>query len=585
MVEFVFVSLHGRPLGQEVLRKELEKAQISAKIFSMDTLFQNIFDKGERRLGQKEYTQQFREGVREYLKLIKKSVGEPTFFGMTMFDAVGTKQTTFVVSKEIKKAFPNSTLIAGGPAFNSNPTGFLRESNADYAIRGEAEKSLVQLVKLLTGRETGAIKKIPGIVYRGKRKVVATPLAKLSLEEIINSEFTYLKDGKFAITYTERGCPNACVFCTVPRKGTPAKINEPTILQGIVELAKNPQIKVISLQDDQFFLDKLRANRILDEIIRVGLNKRFRFDTQATVESLLKNGKVDVALIRKIRRAGITGMALGVEALNNNMLRELKGGRYTKEQAIELLKELNKAGIYTENFLLAGGIKTRARDFIESYYNALRLEQKGIAHFYPSIIIQANKGTAIHTQAEKEKALATINGREVRAVKSGRVGVRVVLPKDEHLRALFVKKLQEKKERLFTSEDIPSILKMAQETKAPIALKYARKIQRMTGQRKAGRNLITRIVGNLIERLVEKEMKKQNIPLSKENIRKFWSNSKTSEKITIQAEKLFIQYRKLFVRAQTESGIKRLRTIQEMRKRTGAGMTHDYQIKRNRPTK
>jgi hypothetical protein len=276
---------------------------------------------------------------------------------------------------------------------------------------------------------------------------------------------------------------------------------------------------------------------------------------------------------------------LGVEALNNNMLRELKGGRYTKEQAIELLKELNKAGIYTENFLLAGGIKTRARDFIESYYNALRLEQKGIAHFYPSIIIQANKGTAIHTQAEKEKALATINGREVRAVKSGRVGVRVVLPKDEHLRALFVKKLQEKKERLFTSEDIPSILKMAQETKAPIALKYARKIQRMTGQRKAGRNLITRIVGNLIERLVEKEMKKQNIPLSKENIRKFWSNSKTSEKITIQAEKLFIQYRKLFVRAQTESGIKRLRTIQEMRKRTGAGMTHDYQIKRNRPTK
>jgi len=585
MTEFVFVSLKGRPLGQEILRKELEKSGISARLVSMDTLYNNIFDKGEMALSKRENVYKFREGVKSYLRLLRKSVGEPRFFGMTMFDTIGAKQTDFVVAQEIKKAFPNSTLIAGGPAFNSNPRGFLRESGADYAIRGEAEKSLVQLVKILSGKENGRIEKIPGIVYRGKRKIVATKAARLSLEEIRTAEFTYLKDGPVAITYTERGCPNACVFCTVPRKGNPAKIDEKTIIEGILALAKNPEIKTISLQDDQFFLDKERANRILDEIIRLGLNKRFAFDTQATVESLLKNGKADVQLIRKMKRAGIKGMAIGVEAFNNNMLRELKGGRYTKEQAIEVLKEIRKFGIYTENFMLAGGIETRARDFIESYYTALRLEQKGIAHFYPSVIVQANKGTAIHTRAEKENALATMNGRRVGAVKSGRTGTRMVLPKDEHLRALFVEKLRREKERVFTSADIPHIVKMAQNTKDPVALKYARKIQSMAGQREAGRNLIERIKGNLMERILEREMKKAGIVISRKSAQEFWKNPENSERITAEGEHLYQAYRKLFVRAHTQKGIPRLRTIQEMKKITGAGITYNYQMKGIRKTK
>jgi|GEM_PF-7030646 len=578
MAEFVFFSVDARALGHEVLRQELEKNGISTQL----VFAQNVFRKnitGENDFNSRKKVKQAKIEIENYIKQLRRTVGQPKFIGMTFFDTRGSKELDFFVAKALKYYFPTTTLIAGGPAFNSNPKGYLRESGADYAISGEAEHSLVKLAKLLSGREKGNIQNVEGIVYRKGKQIVSTPKAKLTTNEIRTSEFVYLKDRSAAMIYTERGCPNACIFCTVPRKGKPAQIDEKTIIEGLKQLAKNPEIKSISILDDQFFTDRKRAYRIMQAIINNGLNKRFKFECAATIDSLLQNEKPNLTLIRKIRQAGFISLEIGTEALNNQMLRELKGGRYTKEQAIAVLKALNKGRLHTRNFLLAGGIETKARHFIESYYNALVLEHKGIADFYSPAIIGATKGTTIYKRASEENLLTTRTGRSVKAPQGNRIGFRLVMPKDPALRKLFQEKLNTQKNRSFDSQDIPQIVKMGQTSQDPIAQKYARKIQKLQGERTTQENAFNRVWLELYKRILINELKKRGIPQNPKSMKQFMQDPSNRKDISLKTEKLLHQYIPLQNKAAKQRGIERLRTIQRMRKKTGIGMTLDFKIK------
>lgn len=215
MVEFVFFAVDARALGHEVLKKQLEKNGISTRLVSS----QNIFRKnitGENDFNSRKKVKQARIEIENYIKHLRAKIGTPKFIGMTFFDTRGSKELNFFVAKALKYYFPTTTLIGGGPAFNSNPKGYLRESGVDYAIRGEAEKAIVKLVKILLGKEKGSIQNVEGLVYRKGRNIKINSKAQLTKKEIKNSEFAYLKEKNTASIYTERGCPNACIFCTVP---------------------------------------------------------------------------------------------------------------------------------------------------------------------------------------------------------------------------------------------------------------------------------------------------------------------------------------------------------------------------------
>lgn len=582
MVEFVFVSVGRIPLGQKILMNKLEERGIPTKLISMQTLQSNIFDeKGEDSFLKKRKTEEFKRGVDAYFRGVRTKIEGAQFFGMTFFDTIGEKETSFVVAKAIKKYFPKSILIAGGPAFNSNPKSFLKESRADYALRGEAENTLPKLIEILSKRKEGNLIEIPGVMFRKEGKIFSHPLsAKLTPEEVQNSKFTYVKEGKIAFTYSERGCKNACIFCTIPRKGNPIMINTKTIIDGIEQLAQNKEIKQISFLDDHFFSDTKRANELLDEIIKRKLNKRFVFDCAATIESLLKNGKPNLALLRKIKRAGILGMEIGLEALNDNMLRELKGNRYTKVEAIEVLKALKKTGLATNNYLLAGGINTRAKDFMESYYSALRLEMKGTANFYSTTIIGATKKTPIYSQAEKENSLFTMTGRKVGPLREGRTGFRLAIPKDEELRKLFLEKLRKREGRQFNSTDLPRVIKMGQQSKDIVAQKYARKLQRISGEDKAMFAMLEKVANNIRAHVAAREMQKQGIKFTIPNLKRFLQNPKIKEAVNSLAYKTYQSYMTQMIASKKLTGIERLRAIQKLRKTTGLGQTFEFNPRR-----
>ena len=585
MTEFVFVSAERIPLGQKILADKLEERGVKTKIISLATLFGKTFDeKGEDSFRERKRVENFKQGVDAYFRGVRPKIEGAQFFGMTFFDTIGEKETSFVISRAIKKYFPNSTLIAGGPAFNSNPKAFLKESGADYALRGEAENTLPKLIELLSKRKEGNLSEIPGVMFRKEGRIYSHPInAKLTTKEIQNSKFTYVKQGNIAFTYSERGCKNACIFCTIPRKGNPIMIKTETIIQGLEQLAQNKEIKQISFMDDHFFSDTKRANELLNEIIKRKLNKRFIFDCAATIESFIKNGKPNLAFMRKIKRAGIFGMEIGLEALNDNMLRELKGNRYTKVQAIEVLKALKKTGLEVNNYLLAGGINTRARDFMESYYSALRLEMKGTANFYTTAMIGATKQTPIHRAAEKENALFTNTGRNVKPTKEGRTGFRLAIPKDEELRKLFIEKLRKRQGRQFSSKDLPRVIKMGQESKDRVMQKYARKLQRISGEHEVQFKLLENVSEHIRAHVAAREMQKQGIKFTIPNLKKFLQNPKIKEAVNALASKTYYSYVNQVIASRKLKGIERLRAIQKLRKTIGIGTTYEFNSKKYNP--
>src|SRR3989344_923736 len=92
---------------------------------------------------------------------LKNNYEEPKFIGLTS-STVNVKHA-YEVSNICKKLWPNTKIIFGGVHATSQPEEPLKNNNADYVVRGEAEYSFVDLIK---GKPLDEIK---GLSYYNKK--------------------------------------------------------------------------------------------------------------------------------------------------------------------------------------------------------------------------------------------------------------------------------------------------------------------------------------------------------------------------------------------------------------------------------
>ena len=570
MPEIIFLTTSkAPPMGIGQLRKSLTAQGIQSGLISFDEKFNKL-----TRKGQENWTREGKNFVQEVEKELKKMDLEKKgvkFFGMTMFDSLDQKVELDLV-RMIKRIYPKITLIGGGPAFTSNPRGFFAQGKFDYAIRGEAENALPKLIRAIKQKRN--IEDVEGLVYRKSGKIITKPITLLSSEQIQKETMPIGGHSKAAMTYTERGCPRACIFCTVPRKGKPVQLELNEIMRGLKQLARNPEIKWVSFMDDQLLHDRKRAIKLFRLINESGLNKRFNFAASVSVDSLLKNGAVDRELINWLTRARVRQVFVGTEAFNTPMLRELKGGRYTKEQAIELNHALMGKKISVENYALAAGIDTRARDFIEAYYNLQTIGQRRFNLSNQIGLVQAIKGTSIHETAVRENALFNQRGKRTQPVRDRQTGVRFVAPKEPLLAELFSKQLKSGYSTL-TLADLDKVIQLARTAGKTdlLAAKYVKKLLKLKGKLISEINSTHTITSHFYTDRVERELAKRGLKFSEENAKKLLKNQNMDSNMIRQADKMTIAYKKQKSRIEQKRGLERLRAIQRMRHRLGQGMT------------
>ena len=296
-------------------------------------------------------------------------------------DIIGVTVLTFQLveiyrcAAAIKKHFPETLLVFGGPHTHLYPEEVLRNQNVDYVLTGEGENTFPLFIDSI---EKGAdLSKVPGLFFRdsdGKTVKGQPPVYVKDLDDLPPPDFnviplekysSVMDNGLTAMLITSRGCPFHCVYCDRPHMGNAYRVHSPQrVLEDLLQVRKFG-IKNIQIFDDTFTLKKSRIFEICSLIADERLD--INFSIRARVNS------VNEELLEALKRAGCRRISFGVEAGSDRMLKALR--KDTTVEEVELAFKLcKKIGIDTLADFIIGGPEQTKSDVEDTLNFAIKLD-------------------------------------------------------------------------------------------------------------------------------------------------------------------------------------------------------------------
>ncbi len=223
----------------------------------------------------------------------------------------------------------------------------------DVLVVGEGEVTILELCSAI--ESGGAFKDIAGIIYRNQngeicitsprpflRNVDSLPMPARDLVDLNQYRLqVHLDIGvKSATLLTSRGCPFQCTFCASHlTMGRGFRPHSPAyVLKEIKTLVEQYGVKLISIVDDTFTVDKKRVRAICSLLLEHRIKvKWFCF---ARVDT------IDKELLKLMKRAGCISLLFGVESADETVLQNIKK-KIKPDQARRALAISNQLGFKT----------------------------------------------------------------------------------------------------------------------------------------------------------------------------------------------------------------------------------------------
>lgn len=246
----------------------------------------------------------------------------------------------------------SSPIVLGGPGYSIFPHPVLTYLRAEYGIRGEGEKAFPELLDRLASNES--VVDVPGIILPNKKSgpppqririLDAYPLPKpevhLKVPDDVDSSHLWIP------FQTRRGCPMKCSYCSTPAiEGT--LMRHQSVQAAVENLAayKVAGYKRFFFVDNIFNLPPSYAESLCEAIIEA--------DLDIVWQAIIYPFNLKPSLVKKMARAGCTGVALGFESGNPKILSSMnkRFGPEDIKTASNLFKEFS---IFQMGFLLLGG--------------------------------------------------------------------------------------------------------------------------------------------------------------------------------------------------------------------------------------
>jgi anaerobic magnesium-protoporphyrin IX monomethyl ester cyclase len=147
-----------------------------------------------------------------------------------------------------------------------------------------------------------------------------------------HAEFSHEKRTPFAAIYTSLGCRFACDFCMINMRYW-----SPDFITKEFEKLAGYGVESVRISDEMFFLDKRYYEPLLNNII--DRNLKFRMWSYSRVDTVKKE------FLDLFRRAGIGWLALGVEAGNQTVRKEVSKGSFKDVNIREVVREVRESGL------------------------------------------------------------------------------------------------------------------------------------------------------------------------------------------------------------------------------------------------
>ena len=270
------------------------------------------------------------------------------------------------VREEIRSVPQHVRTIVGGRHATEDPGWWLSECpNVDILVRGHGENIVRELLRGLPPEG------IDGISYRLDGRLIHNavrhcgPVPDDFAPNRGLRRYVYKIDPvefhtglTFDTMVSSLGCPYNCRFCAFSRnpwgEKRPWSARSP---ESVVRELEQIDAKIVAFVDDNFTHDMDRVEAICDLILERGIRKRY-----------IVNARIEIArrpdVLRKMERAGFSGLLLGIESAQDRTLRSMRKGFDTR-QVREYFRVLRKTSMILHGYFIVGSIGESEEEMLE----------------------------------------------------------------------------------------------------------------------------------------------------------------------------------------------------------------------------
>jgi anaerobic magnesium-protoporphyrin IX monomethyl ester cyclase len=244
-----------------------------------------------------------------------------------------------------------------GPAVSSLLVRIQQDPSIDYAVLGEPDQTVIQLMR---GRP---LAEISGLLYRDGAEWRRNPERKFErdLDSIPFPRWELFPTDRYIIPrsanagrlrflpmLTSRGCPFGCNYCPYPvGQGLLWRYRSPkNVVDEIEHLIRDFHVEYVLFRDPLFSANKKRVTAICEEIIQRGLTVQWRCETRIDC--------LDEPTIAIMARAGCTGVNFGVESIDPQIQKNVERKPISESQFVETVALFRKYNIKTFAFFVVG---------------------------------------------------------------------------------------------------------------------------------------------------------------------------------------------------------------------------------------
>jgi len=295
------------------------------------------------------------------------------------------------VAKAVRRLVPAVRLVLGGPHPTALPAESLRESGADFVVRGEGEVALVRLADAL---ETGeGLCDVPGLVFReaGGEGIRSNPQPEIrpTADSLGFPDYSLVDLGPYLRLpmseyvrpnarpmqiVTSRGCVFGCTYChRLFGREFRARSAE-SVVAEIEYLNREHRINEFLIYDDIFNLDIRRAKRTFRLVLDAGVKAGFSFPNG------LRAVPMDEELMSLMARAGVHTVTVGIESASERV-REMIQRRLDLRQVEEFLLLAKRYRMRTQAFFMIGFPGEKPEEIAMTVRYARRLSSLDYAFF------------------------------------------------------------------------------------------------------------------------------------------------------------------------------------------------------------
>lgn len=258
----------------------------------------------------------------------------------------------------VKEIHPTVPVIMGGAHVSACPEHVLRCPDVDFVVLGEGERSLPVLVDAIEAGATAV--EIPGCGYTSRGVPhICRPVERIDPLDLLPfpdrgaldlARYT-IAGRPYTMLISSRGCPQGCTYCAVAGiMGQVYRCRSPeNVIAEIRHCREEYGISVFDIEDDNFTLDRERAQAILEGIIDTYGERTLQFYAMNGLNLISLDGR----LLRLLRQAGFQRLDMAQGTLSRT--ESVAVHRFCDpEKTNRVLRRAAALGIPSTTYILLG---------------------------------------------------------------------------------------------------------------------------------------------------------------------------------------------------------------------------------------